>query len=152
MTKAELIRSVTNALRNNNKKKQVSSVKHVLHISDDFGNHKDFVVHKGDRGIIYTIDDVETILEYTVAVIEDAIRRGEEITIRGFGTLGLKYRKPRATKSLKTGERVEVNGRYVPKFSFGNELRRCAKYFELSQNEAINDLQYLDEEFGEGDE
>lgn len=149
MTKAELIRSVTNALRSNNKKKQVSSIKHVLHISDDFGNHKDFIVHKGDRGIIYTIDDVETILEYTIAVIEDAIKRGEEITIRGFGTLGLKYRKARSTKNVKDGEQVEIAGRYVPKFSFGNELRRCAKYFELSQNEAINDLQYVDDEYEE---
>lgn len=153
MTKAELVRSVTTALRNNNKKKPVSSIKHVLHISDDFGNKKDFVVHKSERNIIYTVEDVEAILEYTIAVIEDALKRGEEITIRGFGTLGLKYRQPRSTRSLKTGERVAVEGRYVPKFSFGNELRHCAKYFELSQKAALEDLQHIDDEYEEeGDE
>ena len=110
------------------------------------------MVHKSERNIIYTVEDVEAVLEYTLAVIEDALKRGEDITIRGFGTLGLRYRKPRSTKSLMTGETIAVDGRYVPKFSFGNELRYCAKYFELSQKAALEDLQNADEDFEEDDE
>ena len=123
-------------MRENNIRKPVSSPKQVFHISDDEGNSKDFVIRKTDKSVIYTIDDVEAVLDTCIEVIKDALTRGEEITVRGFGTLALKYRKARSTRLLgKDKQIIDVQARYVPKFAFGNDLRMCAKLFELSLGE-----------------
>ena len=153
MNRKELIRSVASAMRENNIRKHVSSPKYVFHISDDDGNHKDFVVKKTDKSVLFTSDDVEAVLDTCRAVIEDALRRGEPVSIHGFGTLGLKYRKPRATKIPGTEQWVDVESRYIPKFAFGNDLRMCAKVYELSltDKQLDSELPVFDEEGGEDD-
>ena len=65
-------------------------------------------------------------------IVQDAIQHGDTVCMHGFGTFGLKYRKPR--KSRLNGEEMVIPGRYVPKFSFGNDMRRCAKLFEAHMN------------------
>lgn len=132
MNRKELVRRIAGMMRENNVRKPVSLPKQVFHISDDEGNAKDFVVRKTDKSVLFTAEDVEAVVDTCLLVIEEALKRGEPVTIKGFGTLGLKYRKARATKSLETGEWVDVEARYVPKFNFGNDLRRCAKIYELS--------------------
>lgn len=132
MHKRELVSRVASVMRENNMRKPVSLPKQVLHISDDEGNIKDFVVKKADKNVLYTVGDVEAVVDACVAVIEEALRNGESVSLKGFGTLGLQYRKPRATKIPLTDEWVKVEGRYIPKFSFGNDLRKCANLFEMS--------------------
>ena len=48
---------------------------------------------------------------------------GERIEIRGFGSFSLHYREPRQGRNPKTGEAVELNGKYVPHFKPGKEMR-----------------------------
>lgn len=132
MNRMELIRATAAAMREKNIRKLVSSPKHVFHISDDEGNKKDFVVRQIDKGVQFTTEDVEAVLDTCMQIIEEAIKRGDPVSIRGFGTLGLKYRKSRVTKMPGTGERIDVGSRFVPKFTFGNDLRMCAKVYELS--------------------
>lgn len=153
MNRKELIRNVAAAMRENNIRKLISSPKQVFHISDDDGNQKDFIVKKSDKGVLYTVDDVEAVLDTCLAVIEEAMRRGEAVSVRGFGTLGLKYRKPRATKVPGTEEWVDIESRYIPKFTFGNDLRMCAKVYELSLADKQLDvaLPVFDEEGGDDD-
>ena len=132
MNKKDLISKAAEVLRSNNIRKPVSTPKQVFHISDDEGNQKDFVVKKTDKTVLYNMDDVAAILDACLNVIEEAIKHGEEVTIHGFGTLGVHQRAARTTKHPETGEIVKVNARYVPKFSFGNTLRMAAKVYELS--------------------
>ena len=148
MNQKELVRRVASVMRENNIRKPVSSPKQVFHISDDEGNTKDFVIRKTNKNVIYTIDDVSSILDACVYVICEALKKGESVTMRGFGTLGLKYRKARATKRPGTEEWVDVAARYIPKFTFGNNLRMCAKVYELSlQDNILNEpLPVLDED------
>lgn len=137
MTRKELAKRVTTVLKENNVKKPVMSPRQVFHISDDEGHTRDFVIKQTERRAIYTIDDVNAIIEAAILVAEESLKRGEPITFRGFGTLGLKYRKPRRTKKPGTDEWVEIAARYIPKFSFGDELRTCAKLYELSLGEKL---------------
>ena len=132
MNKKELISKVTEVLRSNNIRKPVSTPKQVFHISDDEGNQKDFVVKKTDKSVLYNTTDVASIIEACLAVIEDSIKHGEEVYIHGFGTLGVHQRAARTTKHPETGQTVDVRARYVPKFSFGNNLRMAAKVYEMS--------------------
>lgn len=132
MNKKELISRVAEVLRSNNIKKPVSTPKQVFHISDDEGNHKDFVVRKTDKSVLYNVNDVGVILEACLSVVEDAIKRGENVYLHGFGMLEVHKRAARKTRHPESGEIVEVKARYVPKFSFGNNLRMAAKLYELS--------------------
>ena len=140
MNRKEFIRNVAWAMREKNIRKPVSSPRHVFHISDDEGNHKDFIVRQTDKQVIFTEDDIAAFVDTCLEVIIEALKRGECISFRGFGTIGLKYRKPRATKDFVTGEWIEIAPKYVPKFSFGSALRMCAKIYELSMKEKQGDL------------
>lgn len=132
MNKRQLASRVAEVMRQNNIRKPVLVPKKVLHISDDEGNKKDFVVKGVDKNVLFSVADVENVLDILIQVIEESLKEGEPVTIQGFGTFGLKYRKARATKKVGTDEWVDVAARYVPKFSFGNNLRMCAKLYELS--------------------
>lgn len=132
MNRKNFIKCVSDILRENNIKKPVSIPKQVFHISDDEGNSKDFTIKKTDKSVIYTTDDISTIIDACICVIQNALKHGETISFHGFGSIGLNYRKPRMTKRVGTDENVIIEGRYVPKFSFGKDLRMCAKIYELS--------------------
>jgi integration host factor subunit beta len=66
-------------------------------------------------------------VEFSVNAILDHMRRalvaGDRIEIRGFGSIGLRYRMPRTGRNPKTGEAVSVPGKYVPHFKPGRLLR-----------------------------
>lgn len=132
MNKKDLISKTVEVLRENNIRKPTAAQKTVLHISDDFGNQSDFTIKKSDKGLLFTVTDVTAIIDACLAVIEDSIKHGEDISIHGFGTLGVQHRAARQTKHPDTGETVSIDARYVPKFNFGNTLRMAAKVYELS--------------------
>ena len=132
MYRKEFVRLVAEKMRENDIRKPISIPRHVFHISDDEGNKKDFYVKKADKGVLFTADDVNAIVEACLCVIGDSLKRGEKITISGFGTLGLSYHKPKRIVDFTTGEDLIVSGRYLPRFTYGEDLRMCAKVYELS--------------------
>ncbi|HRH80366.1 MAG TPA: integration host factor subunit beta [Thiobacillaceae bacterium] len=67
---------------------------------------------------------VKTILDAMVISLVE----GRRIEIRGFGSFSLNYRPPRLGRNPKTGEKVEVAGKYVPHFKAGKELRDRVDY------------------------
>lgn len=147
MNKKTLISKTAEVLRNNNIRKPISTPKQVFHISDDEGNQKDFVVRKTDKSVLYTTNDVSAILDACIAVVEDAIKQGEDISIYGFGTLGVHRRAARKTKHPGTGEPVDVAARYVPKFSFGNNLRLAARLYGLGLDDPHIELPPPEDEY-----
>jgi integration host factor subunit beta len=62
---------------------------------------------------------VKTILEH----MSQSLSTGERIEIRGFGSFSLHYREPRKGRNPKTGDAVQLTGKYVPHFKPGKELR-----------------------------
>ena len=62
---------------------------------------------------------VKTILD---AIAHRLIQR-ERIEIRGFGSFELHYRLPRIGRNPKSGDKVQVPGRFVPRFKVGKQLR-----------------------------
>jgi integration host factor subunit beta len=62
---------------------------------------------------------VKTILEH----MSQTLSTGERIEIRGFGSFSLHYREPRKGRNPKTGDAVQLTGKYVPHFKPGKELR-----------------------------
>jgi integration host factor subunit beta len=62
---------------------------------------------------------VKTILEH----MSEALSEGGRIEIRGFGSFSLHYREPRRGRNPKTGDTVFLEGKHVPHFKPGKELR-----------------------------
>ena len=62
---------------------------------------------------------VKTIIDAMVTTLVE----GERIEIRGFGSFSLNFRPPRMGRNPKTGDQVQVAGKYVPHFKAGKELR-----------------------------
>lgn len=135
MNKKELSSRVAEVLRTNNIRKPVSVKKQTFHITDEDGNTADFHIKQQDKNVLYTVDDTANVIDACIAVILDAIKNGEEISIKGFGSLGLHYRAARRTKEPNSGEWCEIEARYIPKFSYGNDLRMAARLYELSHAE-----------------
>lgn len=67
--------------------------------------------------------DVETAIKEILEQMAQTLQRGERIEIRGFGSFSLHYRAPRVGRNPKTGESVKLDGKYVPHFKPGKELR-----------------------------
>lgn len=67
--------------------------------------------------------DVELAVKTLLEHMAQALSTGERIEIRGFGSFSLHYRGPRQGRNPKTGDTVELVGKYVPHFKPGKELR-----------------------------
>src|SRR5690606_22287612 len=67
--------------------------------------------------------DVELAVKLLLDYMSDILASGDRIEIRGFGSFSLHYRAPRMGRNPKTGENVELEGKYVPHFKPGKEMR-----------------------------
>jgi integration host factor subunit beta len=76
-----------------------------------------------DRQGQLSVRDVELAIKTMLDHMAQALAAGERIEIRGFGSFSLHYRSPRVGRNPKTGESVELEGKYVPHFKPGKELR-----------------------------
>lgn len=55
--------------------------------------------------------------------MEDSLRRGERIEIRGFGSFEVRHYKAYEGRNPRTGVRVEVKPKRLPFFKVGKELK-----------------------------
>ena len=67
--------------------------------------------------------DVEFSVNAILDHMSQSLAGGDRIEIRGFGSIGLRYRSPRSGRNPKSGESVNVPGKYVPHFKPGRLLR-----------------------------
>jgi len=70
-----------------------------------------------------SLKDVELVVKSLLEHMAQSLAQGERIEIRGFGSFSLHYRAPRVGRNPKTGESVNLDGKYVPHFKPGKELR-----------------------------
>lgn len=70
-----------------------------------------------------SLKDVELVVKCILEHMAQSLAKGERIEIRGFGSFSLHYRAPRTGRNPKTGQSVELDGKYVPHFKPGKELR-----------------------------
>jgi integration host factor subunit beta len=70
-----------------------------------------------------TRKDSEVIVETIFDSVVRALRTGDKIEIRGFGSFRTRQRKPRVGRNPKTGDRVEVPSKKIPFFKPSKELK-----------------------------
>ncbi|AEX85356.1 integration host factor [Marinitoga sp. 1135] len=62
-----------------------------------------------------------------VDVVSEALSKGDNVKIVGFGTFEVVERKPRKGVNPQTKETIEIPGGKVPKFKAGKELKAKVK-------------------------
>jgi len=67
--------------------------------------------------------DIDLAVKCMLEQMSHALATCEHIEIRGFGSFSLHYRPPRKGRNPKTGEVLDLAGKYTPHFKPGKELR-----------------------------
>ena len=67
--------------------------------------------------------DMEVVVNKIFDSMIDALREGERIEIRGFGSFQVKIREAREGRNPKTGEPVHISAKRTPFFKVGKELK-----------------------------
>jgi len=67
--------------------------------------------------------DIELAVKLMLEQMTQTLACGNRIEIRGFGSFSLHYRAPRQGRNPKTGESVMLEGKHVPHFKPGKEMR-----------------------------
>ncbi len=62
-------------------------------------------------------------VDAVVDTITDALRKGQQVSVVGFGTFSVKHRAARQGRNPKTGDTIEIAATNVPGFKAGKALR-----------------------------
>jgi len=63
----------------------------------------------------------------TFEAISKALKKGQAVTLVGFGTFGVSKRKARVGRNPQTGKEIKIPAKKVPKFSAGKALKSAVK-------------------------
>jgi len=81
------------------------------------------LIEEVSRAVEMTQKDSEVIVEVILNSVVRALRGGDKIEIRGFGSFRTHQRQPRVGRNPKTSARVEVPAKRVPSFKPSRELK-----------------------------
>ena len=65
----------------------------------------------------------KVVVKTVLGSVVEALRRGEKVEIRGFGSFRLRRRPPRRGRNPRTGDPVDVASKQVAYFRPGKELK-----------------------------
>ena len=74
-----------------------------------------------------TKKDAAEALDTILKTVVDALRRGEKVTITGFGTFEVRSRKARTGRNPQTGEEITIPERKVAAFRAGKALKEAVR-------------------------
>jgi DNA-binding protein HU-beta len=108
------------------------SARAVSVVCNDFTNEEgevtksELVDQVADRAEM-TKADASRAVDAVLATVEDALRRGSEVTVSGFGKFHVSERGARLGVNPRTGERIQIAASRVPRFTAGSGLKSAVK-------------------------
>jgi len=73
-----------------------------------------------DAGITRTA--AATAIESLIEGVTSSLKRGQRVTLVGFGTFGVSKRKARTGRNPQTGETIKIKAKTVVRFKAGAQL------------------------------
>lgn len=67
--------------------------------------------------------DCERVIDGTLELVRKAVKKGEDVTLVGFGTFTRSKRKARTGRNPQTGESIKIPACTVPKFRPGKAFK-----------------------------
>ena len=71
--------------------------------------------------------DIESALNCTFDSIKKSVKKGEDVTLIGFGTFTKTKRKARMGRNPQTGKEIKIPAMTIPKFRPGREFKDALK-------------------------
>ena len=93
------------------------------------------LIEEVSRVVEMTRKESEVIVESIFDSIVKALRGGDKIEIRGFGSFRTRQRQPRIGRNPKTGTRVDVPAKKIPYFKPSKELKDVVNNSAVSAKE-----------------
>ncbi len=67
--------------------------------------------------------ETQKVIDAIIGTIEGTLAAGENVTLVGFGTFGVRQRKARRGRNPQTGATIQIPTKKVPKFVPGKNLK-----------------------------
>jgi len=67
----------------------------------------------------------EDAVQACLTAITKSLKKGEKLTLTGFGTFSVSNRKARMGRNPQTGEAIKIKAAKVPKFTAGKSLKEA---------------------------
>ena len=70
-----------------------------------------------------TKKDATNVLEAVICAVEGAVKKGQKVTLVGFGTFEARKRAARKGRNPQTGKEIKIAAKTVPAFSAGKKFK-----------------------------
>ena len=89
-------------------------------------------MNKGDlvkevAKVVKTKKEAQAALDCVISSIAKSLKKGEDVTLTGFGTFKVVKRKARKGRNPRTGEAIKIKASKAPKFVPGKTLKATIK-------------------------
>lgn len=74
-----------------------------------------------------TKGDAARAVDAVLETVQEALRRGSEVTLSGFGKFHVGERSARQGVNPRTGERIQIAASRIPRFTAGSGLKSAVK-------------------------
>jgi len=71
--------------------------------------------------------DAENVLNAAIDSIKKSVKKGDDVTLIGFGTFTKSKRQARSGRNPQTGKEIKIPAMTVPKFRPGREFKDAIK-------------------------
>ena len=87
---------------------------------------QEFVDQVADRAGLSKKDAAEAVDAF-LDTVEDALKRGSDVSFSGFGKFSVSERSAREGRNPATGEKIQIAASRVPRFTAGAGLKKAVK-------------------------
>jgi nucleoid DNA-binding protein len=89
-------------------------------------------MNKGDlvnevANVVGTKKEAQAAVDCVFSSITKALKKGDAVTLVGFGTFKVTKRKARKGRNPQTGEEIKIKASKAPKFTAGKALKDAVK-------------------------
>jgi len=85
------------------------------------------LIDKIATGANLTKADASRSLDAFLHAVQTALKKGQKITLIGFGTFSVAKRKARKGRNPRTGEVIRIPAAKIPKFKAGKTFKEAVK-------------------------
>jgi len=85
------------------------------------------LIEKVASGARLSKADAARAIDATIGSITSTLKKGQSVTLVGFGTFKVSKRKARKGRNPRTGEVITIKAAKVPRFSAGKSLKDAVK-------------------------
>jgi len=77
--------------------------------------------------VLNSTKEAKKVFESLLSTISGALKKGDSVTLTGFGTFKVSKRKARKGRNPQTGEQIKIKAKNVVRFAPGKHLKEVIK-------------------------